>query len=177
MAKVLVVATSRKTRGGITAVVKAHEMGPQWRKYHCRWIQTHRDGPNYRKILYFIISLSIYLFILPFYDLVHIHVSSYPSLRRKMYYFKLAKLYGKKIVVHFHPSGPDIIFNKKTQPSYKYIFSNADRVVVLSPQWKRWVNEAIAVTDNVQYIYNPCPLVEKGHSDYSLKYILKIGKF
>lgn len=30
--RVLVVATSRKTRGGITSVVKAHEMGEQWKK-------------------------------------------------------------------------------------------------------------------------------------------------
>lgn len=29
--KVLVVATSRKTRGGITSVVKAHETGNQWK--------------------------------------------------------------------------------------------------------------------------------------------------
>lgn len=28
--KVLVVATSRKTRGGITSVIKAHEMGEKW---------------------------------------------------------------------------------------------------------------------------------------------------
>ena len=55
--RVLVVATSRKTRGGITSVVKAHETGEQWKKYHCRWIQTHRDGPTWRKILYFISSL------------------------------------------------------------------------------------------------------------------------
>ena len=52
--KVLVVATSRKTRGGITSVVKAHETGNQWKKYHCKWIETHRDGPSWRKILYFI---------------------------------------------------------------------------------------------------------------------------
>lgn len=31
MAKVLVIATSRKTRGGITSVVKAHETGEQWK--------------------------------------------------------------------------------------------------------------------------------------------------
>ena len=31
--RVLVVATSRKTRGGITSVVKAHETGEQWDKY------------------------------------------------------------------------------------------------------------------------------------------------
>ena len=34
MPKVLVVATSRKTRGGITSVVKAHEQGEQWEQYH-----------------------------------------------------------------------------------------------------------------------------------------------
>ena len=49
MAKVLVIATSRKTRGGITSVVKAHETGEQWKKYHCRWIETHRDGNSIRK--------------------------------------------------------------------------------------------------------------------------------
>ena len=44
--KVLVVATSRKTRGGITSVVKAHETSEQWKKFHCKWIETHRDGNN-----------------------------------------------------------------------------------------------------------------------------------
>ena len=34
MVRVLVVATSRKTRGGITAVIKQHEKGEQWKKYH-----------------------------------------------------------------------------------------------------------------------------------------------
>lgn len=33
MFKVLVIATSRKTRGGITSVVKAHEKGEQWNDY------------------------------------------------------------------------------------------------------------------------------------------------
>ena len=44
MTKVLVLATSRKTRGGVTSVVKAHEQGEQWKKYHCKWIETHRDN-------------------------------------------------------------------------------------------------------------------------------------
>ena len=34
MAKVLVIATSRKTRGGITSVVKAHEKEEKWKKYN-----------------------------------------------------------------------------------------------------------------------------------------------
>ena len=74
MTKVLVVATSRYTRGGITSVVKAHESGEQWKKYHCRWIQSHRDGGKMRKIWYLLTSLCEYLCFLPFYDIVHIHV-------------------------------------------------------------------------------------------------------
>lgn len=33
MTKVLVIATSRKTRGGITSVIKAHETGEQWENF------------------------------------------------------------------------------------------------------------------------------------------------
>lgn len=33
MIKVLVIATSRKTRGGTTSVIKAHETGEQWKKF------------------------------------------------------------------------------------------------------------------------------------------------
>lgn len=87
VAKVLVVATSRKTRGGITSVVKAHETGEQWKKYHCRWIQTHRDGPAWRKVWYLITALFEYWILLPWYDIVHIHVATTQSARRKKIFF------------------------------------------------------------------------------------------
>ena len=93
MTRVLVVATSRMTRGGITSVVKAHETGEQWKKYHCRWIETHRDGPTWRKIWYLVTALLEYVVLLPFYDIVHIHVATTQSARRKKLFFTLAKLY------------------------------------------------------------------------------------
>lgn len=43
MYKVLIIATSHKTRSGITSVINAHKKGPQWQKYHCKWIETHID--------------------------------------------------------------------------------------------------------------------------------------
>ena len=57
MFKVLVIATSRKTRGGITSVVKAHEKGEQWNNYHCKWIETHIDKNGKYKLWYFIKAL------------------------------------------------------------------------------------------------------------------------
>ena len=42
--KVLVIATSSRTRGGITAVINAHKQGKQWDRYNCKWIETHIDS-------------------------------------------------------------------------------------------------------------------------------------
>lgn len=83
--KVLVVATSRKTRGGITSVVKAHETGEQWKKYHCRWIETHRDGVAWKKRANLINVFAQFAFFIPFYDLVHIHTADASLATRKFY--------------------------------------------------------------------------------------------
>lgn len=175
MTKVLVVATSRKTRGGITSVVKAHETGEQWKEFHCKWVETHRDGPKWRKVLYFLRAYLEFFLLVPFCDIVHIHVASYSSLKRKMYFLKLAKLWCKKTIAHFHPHKPEVIFEKTTQLEYIYFFTHVDKIIVLSPQWQRWLKEALHITKNVQYIYNPCPVVNSIAPDYSSKYILFAG--
>lgn len=203
MRKILIVATSRKTRGGITSVIKAHETGEQWKKYHCTWIQTHRDGAAWRKILYFITAYILFFFLVPFCDIVHIHVASYSSLKRKRYFLCLAKLWGKKVIAHFHPHKPEVVFEKSTQKEYLDFFNAADRVIVLSPQWKRWIKEALiehkeldvyhlsddpqiklypidvktgnVLLDKIQVIYNPCPSVNRGNADKKQKYILFAG--
>ena len=167
--KVLVVATSRKTRGGITSVVKAHETGEQWKKYHCRWIETHRDGPAWRKILYFIIGSIEYFLLAPWYDIIHMHVSFLGSLSRKCLYMRYAKLLRKKTIVHFHPPGPEVLLNSRNQPKYRYLFENADKVIVLSGVWKTLIERNIYKTNplnlvkknNICVLYNPSPKVEE----------------
>lgn len=96
MSRVLVVATSRKTRGGITAVIKVHEKGNQWQKYHCHWVQTHRDGPSWRKLVYLAGAMVDFILRLPFYEIVHIHFRITCSAIRKLYFERLARLFGKK---------------------------------------------------------------------------------
>ena len=78
MNKVLIIATSQKTRGGITAVIKAHEVGEQWKKFHCKWIETHIDKNSIYKLWYFIKGYAAFLCFLPFCNLVHIHTSEPP---------------------------------------------------------------------------------------------------
>ncbi len=158
MSRVLVVATSRKTRGGITSVIKAHETGEQWEKFHCHWVQTHRDGPAWRKIMYLLSAWIDYLIRLPFYDIVHIHVSTPRSVQRKRLFFLLAKWFHKKTVLHLHLSTEQLLFDSREL--YAKIFCKANVVIVLSEQWRRWIKEALNIEKNVVVLYNPCPTVE-----------------
>lgn len=167
MKRVLIVATSRKTRGGITSVIKAHETGEQWKKFHCKWIQTHRDGNSIRKLWYLATALLEYIILLPFYDIIHIHVSYNTSAKRKLIFAKLAKLLHKKVIVHFHPSTEKLLFSGKYTLTLKRLFSLSDILLVLSPQWIRWIDQAFP--DNhfkMKVLFNPCPIV---HRDFSKK--------
>ncbi len=152
--KVLVVATGRKTRGGITSVIKAHETGEQWKKYHCHWVQTHRDGRNWEKIGYLITAWIDYIFRLPFYDIVHIHFSMPMSAKRKILFAYLAKLLRKKLILHLHcGSQIDDIWNR----SYDYLYSVADVGLFLSVSLKERVKKYVKYSADFRVLYNPCP--------------------
>ena len=154
--RVLVVSTSRKTRGGITAVLKLYEQSEMWRKYHCRWVGTHRDGNNVRKIWYFARACVQYVFLLPFYDIVHFHISLPTTAKRKYPLFKLAKLFGKKTILHLHcGSQIDDIWNDK----YQFMFEHCDCGILLSESLKRKVEERVGMSDRFKVIYNPCPKI------------------
>lgn len=160
MYRVLVVATSRKTRGGITSVVKAHETGQQWKQYHCRWIETHRDGNVVIKLWYLFSAIIEALVIMPFYDIVHIHFSEPKSAMRKTIFFRMAKIYHKKTIVHFHSFSTETTINSDYRPRYEYIFTSADRVVVLSEYWQRAICEEFGLKEEkVKILYNPCPTI------------------
>ena len=174
MKRVLVVATSRKTRGGITAVVNAHSKGSQWSKYHVKWIGAYVDRSNLMKIVVFLTSLLHYLILLPFYDLVHIHVSTHVSVFRKSFYLYPAKWLGKKVIIHLHCSTPSIIEHHRSL--YRNIFLASDMVLVLSSQWKDFIETTLGIHEHVKVLYNPIislPLVGKRYE--KKKHILFAG--
>lgn len=154
--RVLIIATSHKTRGGITSVIKAHQKGEQWKKFHCKWIETHIDKGDFLKLLYFCKGWILFILNLPYFDIVHIHTSEPPSAIRKCLFMWWSKLWKKKVIVHFHAFSPETTINGKYQKVYKYLFSHANKVIVLSQLWEKYVNETFHLGDKIQVIYNPC---------------------
>lgn len=160
MSRVLIIATSRKTRGGITAVIKAHETGEQWKKYHCHWVQTHRDGSALCKLFYLVRGFVDFLFRVPFYDIVHIHISQPTTIRRKRPFLKIAKMLGKKVIVHFHAFNVEDTIAGIFADNYAKFLHDADLILVLSNWWKEQLVSSLSIPlDKIRILYNPCPKV------------------
>ena len=170
--KVLVLSTSRKTRGGITAVLKLYEKSEIWQKYRCKWIATHRDGNNFRKIWYYFRAFMQYMAMLPFYDIVHFHISLPTTVKRKYPMFKLADLLGRKTILHLHcGSQIDEIWNDK----YQYMFEHCDCGILVSESLKNKIGEHIGDTEKLRVVYNPCPIIKNTTSYEKKNYILFSG--
>jgi len=159
--RVLVLGPSRRTRGGISAVIKEYEQTDIWKEYDCKWIDTYVDKSNFLKIIYFVRGFFKYLCAIPFYDIVHIHISWSTTSMRKLPFFTLARALNKKVVLHLHSAAEPVI-NAKTQFPYRYMFRNADMTVFIAERIKNELTNYYQVRKSI-VIYNPC-LQYKGNA-------------
>ncbi len=99
---------------------------------------------------------------LPFYDIVHIHVSQPMTIRRKNIFLNWAKLFNKKIITHFHAFNTEDTINGEARDLYKQFFGKSDIVIVLSNWWKdQLINSLKMSPDHIAVLYNPCPTILK----------------
>lgn len=172
MTKVLVLATSRKTHGGVSAVLNVYEQSQMWRQYRCQWVSTNRDGCLLRKFWFLFKSIAQYIVLLPFYDIVHLHLGLRPSSYRKYPFFKLAKLFGKKTVVHLHlGTQVDDVWNSL----YQKMFEQCDCGILLAESIKSEVAKHIGNFDKLKVVYNPCPVITNTATYEKKNHILFAG--
>ncbi len=159
--RVLVLATSPQMRGGIPAVLNLHRKTNYWKEFNCCWLATHIDKSKLHKLLYFFKGLIVFICIAPFYDIIHIHLSEPPSAIRKLFFFLIGTLYQKKTIIHFHSFSPETTIEGRFKTIYQYMFSRSTMLIVLSAQWKQWVETSIDMdSDKILVVFNPCQDVE-----------------
>lgn len=164
--KVIVLGPGRNTRGGISMVIKEYENTKLWKDFNCKWIETYIDKSNGHKIFYFIKGFFTYILNISRYDIIHIHISWSTTAFRKMFFFPLAKLLNKKIIVHLHSAAEPII-NSKFQFPYKFMFKHADLTIFLANGISSELNKHFQIKKSV-VLYNPC-LNHKTNSPNSVK--------
>lgn len=137
-------------------MLKLYEQSKMWHDFHCHWVGTHRDVGFILRLLYYIVGSVEFILLLPFYDIVHFHISLDGTVKRKYPLFRLAQLFNKKTIVHLHcGSQIDDIWSGK----YQYMFEQCDCGILLSESLRKKIEEHIGKTNKLKVVYNPCPIV------------------
>ena len=99
-----------KTRGGITTLIAEILNSPLRNEFEFTYIESQaEDFGKFRKV--FLALQAIWRFILNCLlknvDLIYVHIGSNASLYRESFFIILAKLFGKKVISHFHAGDVD----------------------------------------------------------------------
>lgn len=155
--KVLFVATSRQTMGGITSVLKRYEKMGMWNKYRCAWLETQVNKGIALKLLYMLKAYITMLFIVPRYDIIHFHTVPGRSITMQMPVFLYSLIWRKKTIIHIHVGNQ--LLDYKNDRMFKYVLDKATKVVVLANVLKDLMKEHYNIDAGV--LYNPIEEQEK----------------
>ncbi|AVR95985.1 hypothetical protein C9I28_09755 [Pseudoduganella armeniaca] len=160
MKQVVMMGTSRATKGGIASVVQVYDDAGLFQRFPIHYIETHRDGGALTKLR---MMARAYLALLCILlrgraALLHVHTASRASFWRKYPAFLLARLFGVPTILHLHGGGFAKFYGTECGRLRKWmirnVYDNVTCVLVLSAQWERWVR-GITRNTNVQALYNP----------------------
>lgn len=133
MKKVIILGTGKKTKGGIASVLNIYESYSFWDAFSCLRIETHSDGGYFLKLKTFLKSYVKFIFVVKKYDVLHVHLSWWVSLLRKLPFILLAKILKKKVIVHVHASAEETFL--KYHVLYDFTFRLANRIVYIYPSY------------------------------------------
>ncbi len=84
--------------------------------------------------------------------IVHIHTSSYRSFDRSAWFVRVAKLFGKKVVLHIHSGRFKNYY--ATRPRFvSRVLNHCDCIIVLSESWRAFV-QGVTECQNIRILEN-----------------------
>ena len=179
-AKVLMVGPDLTLHGGIVSVVKGYLEGglPQ----ACdgfEYLGTGVGSSKLGKSVAFARALVRYRRIMPEYDIVHLHISARGSYKRKSIMARMARKAGKRIILHDHDGEFAKAFEEggnDYRRDVRETFGVADRVVVLSEEWRDYFAENVCDPNKITVVHNGVAVPAKSCSPCSHQDVLFLGR-
>ncbi len=158
---VLMVGPHLASKGGISSVARMYAQGGLFKQMS--YLSAYADGDFSHKVMYYLGFLMRYCWALltrPSVRIVHIHTASYGSFLRKSSVILLAKLTGRKVVLHVHGAEFNLFYYKMPMPIrflIRSLLRSCDVMIALSQQWRQDLY-TISGNTNIRVIYNPTVL-------------------
>lgn len=157
--KILVIGPSRKrTKGGMAAVISQEMDDKQMQEeFFMHAYSSYREGKPALRILYSAWKIFAALFVIPFYQTLHIHMTSKGSMVRKLCYVQEGVLFHKKIIIQIHCCDYFLECLDKMPLWYqkyaKKLLTKADTVLCLSHSFQKQMEEKFGLS-NCRYLPN-----------------------
>ena len=178
--KVLMIGAGRDVKGGITTIVNSYFNAGLDKAVDLTYLATMHDGSKLRKLYIAAAAYIKFCLIVKRYDIIHIHMASDQSFTRKSLFVKRARKSGKKIIIHQHGGNFDDFFlhksNERKQEKIKKVFSLADKVIVLSEEWRDFFGQYVCDESKIMLLHNGVVIPAYQKTDYSDHNILFLGR-
>ncbi len=108
------------------------------------------------------LAQTVYYLIFKKIDFAHVHGSDIVSSTRKSIYIQVLRIFGRKIIYHFHGASfmdHYRLASQSTQSRMKALFEKVDIVICLSESWRQYIAD-IAPRANIKVVPNATHLPE-----------------
>lgn len=166
--RILWIANSRTTRGGITSILNVWERMPLFHQIKHYWLETQVNSSLRWKLYYMLTSYIKGLFIVPFFSICHFHTVPGMSMAVQMPLFLWAKVWRKKVIVHLHVGNQ--LADYKDSRVTRFVLRHATRVVVLAEVWRRCLMDVFGVEATVIYNTIEMPPLRKRERERKILY-------
>jgi glycosyltransferase involved in cell wall biosynthesis len=178
-ARVAMLGLGLGTTTGIATVVKNWISAGYDKRVELHYISTNDSqvpGQKIRKLWeclrsYFMLALRA-----PRVDVVHLHMAMYGSFWRKQFPFYWARLWRCKTIVHLHGSEFKQFYADGgwlRRALIRNMFSKANACIMLSEQWRDWLNSICKRKPNIEIVYNSAP--KRENPDRSSREVITIS--
>ena len=165
--RIIMIGPSVNSYGGISSVVKTYFDAGIQQVVDIKYFATTTDTGVVGKLLIVLSALVCFTIYLPFYDLVHVHMASRNSYRRKRVFINIAKLLHKKVLIHLHGGEFHLFYNnecsKREQEQIYRTFMKADSIIVLSKEWEERLHILFGndISDKIVILHNAVTIPER----------------
>lgn len=148
-----------KTRGGITTLIDEILKSPLKNEFDFTYIESQaEDFGKFRKVFLALQAIWRFIFncLLKNVDLIYVHVGSNASLYRESFFIILAKIFGKKVISHFHAGDVENYYPFQNKVGQKFIslaLSLSDSLIAVSQESAKQLGE-ITESPNISVITN-----------------------
>lgn len=181
MPNVLMIGPSPTAMGGMAAVENGILEAVRRRGDGAVFVSTFEEGSKIKKLAVAGKAYINYLSELDKCDLVHVHMASRGSYKRKTVFMDAAFKHDKPVLLHLHGSEFAVWYDGECSDAQRAdicrTFNRCAKVVVLSKEWEEFLlSRGICDVDRIVVLHNAVEVPDSNVTDYTANTVLFMGR-